>query len=149
MKRENSFLYGLVAVLVLFLMIHVGIVWFTAGQSFPLVSRDYYARELRYQERLDRLNRARTLAAAIQVSADAGRLILRFPAEQVSADLAGTLRLFRPADDRLDRSFPLKLGRDGTQLIPVPNLATGRWIVYLDWEQAGQGYSVEKDLYVE
>ncbi|NOZ74102.1 MAG: hypothetical protein GXO90_01815 [FCB group bacterium] len=149
MKKENRFLYGLIVVLIIFLLIHLGIVVFTGRQNFALVSDNYYQQELKYQERIDRLTRANELNPPIVVRVTRGLIQLTYP-ESFSASLVeGSIRLFRPSDNRLDRRYPLAVSPDLNQTIAVNPLVPGRWKLYLDWTQNGITYSLEKDVYVE
>lgn len=149
MKPENRFLYGLIVVLILFLIIHIGFVFFAGGQDFPLVSENYYQQELQYQERIDRLSRANELKNNIAVTISDGLIRLTYPDHFSTSPVQGSIRLFRPSDQRMDRTYPLTVTPDLSQKITTRGLAPGRWKLFLDWTLDGVTYSMERDLYVE
>ncbi len=149
MKKENQFLYGIVLILILFLLVHVGFVFFASQQDFPLVADDYYQKELQYQDQIDRLNRAYDSQIYIHVTVENRTVHLTYPSQFLEGDIQGTLHLFRPSDSKMDQYFPLTVNRDLTQVLSPETLASGRWILYVDWMQNGKTYSLVKNLYVE
>ncbi len=148
MQNPNSFRNGIIAVIVVFLVTVIGFVIYTATLPFNLVSKNYYAEEIAYQEQIERIERANALPEPIEVSYDnTGGLTIRFPAYFEPASVQGTITLFRPSDKRLDRHFPINLNRDGRQYIaaeylPIPGL----WKIKISWSSEGLEYYWEKEF---
>jgi len=149
MKKEHFFLYGLVAVIILFLIINIGFVIFASHQEVSLVSDNYYEKELKYQDRIDRLDRAKALGLDVHVQTNLTDVGIQYPPHFADGVIRGSLHFFRPSDKQLDRTFPINLQSGLIQTIPRDEIASGRWILYVDWTQQGQSYSLQKDLYVE
>lgn len=93
-----------------------------------LVAEDYYAQELRFQERLDKLHRAGTDRVAFQVEGDS--LLIAF---QGDVPAHATLRLQRPSDERADRAFEVFCRADGRCAVPVTDLLRGMYKAELEW----------------
>lgn len=148
MKKGNSFLRGLVIIIVLFLLANIGFVIYTATLNYGLVSETYYSDEIAYQEQIDRLERTDALPEPVLVdySSDSG-ISVTFPTLFEPAAIEGTIKLFRPADKRLDRRFPIILNREGSQSIPAFNLpAKGLWKVKIYWKAEGIEYYLEQEI---
>ena len=65
--------HGIVATIVAFVLMMSFMVYKAVGESFDLVSPDYYAQEIAYQGKIDKLNRSAKLTEKIQVSTKIGR----------------------------------------------------------------------------
>jgi hypothetical protein len=119
----------------------VGMVVWTMTQRVELVADDYYERSLKH----DATNAATIAAtnAGAEVSFDADTKQIIFSTGTSRATAAGTISLYRPSDDRLDRTLTWSVDADGTQRIDASTLLTGRWHVVADWKDASSAYHVE------
>ena len=122
-----------------------GFVVFSTRHRTDLVSPDYYAREIAYQQHIDREQRADGLSAAEVIRYDHATrsLLVALPADRASLVSEGAVELYRPADAGRDRRTPLALGADGRQSIPAADLARGLWRVRLGWTEAGRACALE------
>ena len=108
-------------------------------QRVELVKPDYYAQDLRHQERMEQEQRARENPALIDLDAKAGQVVITFP--EAGAGLTGTVTLYRPSDLTLDRTWELKLDAARRHILPVGELASGLWRVRVQWSDgAGEFY---------
>lgn len=125
------------------------VVW-AVRQREDLVAENYYEREVRYQQQLDRLNNSRTLDAASVVMFDrpAHRIIITLPAA-ASQGATGRIHLYRPSDARLDREVPLALDPEGVQLLDVRGLQDGLWKVRLEWSANGRDFYLDQAIEVK
>ncbi len=128
----------------------VGLVILATSQPEDLVSADYYGDELKYQGRLDSLNRTAALGATVAVAYDSTQqaITVRLPPEQARRHPTGRIRLYRPSAARLDREVPLALSLVGCQVVPAGDLAAGLWNVRVAWTVAGQDYFWDQRLVV-
>ncbi|WP_026953458.1 FixH family protein [Algoriphagus mannitolivorans] len=107
-----------------------------------LVTENYYEKEIKYQEQIDR----EKLAAGL------GREVLEFDGstKTIFLDLPvgskGNLQLFRPSDARLDQKLPLEITTQGKTAVPIQNLKPGYWRIQLTWEENGVEYYEEKKI---
>ncbi|RME93875.1 MAG: hypothetical protein D6766_07325 [Verrucomicrobia bacterium] len=147
-SRFNPWPVGIGVFLACFLGYLVAFVVFSTRQRIDLVAPDYYERELRYQEQIDRVERTRAGAWEARVhEADGGRrLVIELPAEHASAGATGTVELYRPSAAEQDRTLPLRLDAAGRQTIDLRELADGLWRVRVQWKVGDQEYYTERKL---
>ena len=149
-NKPNIFLRVLVITIIVFMVLNVAFVIFTGTLSFGLVSENYYADELAYQDQIDRMARTNALAQSVTVKFDlASGVKISFPALFEPAAVEGSIKLFRPSDKRLDRRFPINLSREGVQYISAASLPVpGLWKVKIFWQAEGIEYYFEKELVI-
>jgi len=140
--RWNPWPWAIVAWFVCFFGVVVGLTTTAIRSRTDVVSRDYYAQELRFQDRIDASARtdALPLQPTVFVDSQTRSLRLHLPPGAAPAVATGTVTLYRPDDARLDQEFPLKLDATATQLIPVTSLRPGRWKVRIAWKSEGHEF---------
>jgi hypothetical protein len=145
---RNLWPYGIATCLVAFVAGLGVLITLALRQKDHLVAQDYYEQELRFQEQIDRRNRAEALPAPVRFEVDkgAGELRIRLPVEHARAGVAGRVGLFRPSDARLDRTLPLAVDAEGVQRVGLAGLAPGLWRVRVEWSCGGISYAVSERL---
>lgn len=150
-KTFNPWPYGIIAVFVVFITSIVTVIAYISQHRVELVSADYYEQEIRYQQRLDQMNRAASLGAPARVAFNAGTREVRVQLPRpVSAgdQFEGRLQLYRPSAAGLDREILLAPDAQGSQSFPAPDLAAGAWKARLHWSVNGQSYYAEESLLI-
>ncbi|MGE3311343.1 MAG: FixH family protein [Limisphaerales bacterium] len=148
--RFNPWPASILATFVVFIGGTVGLVVLATQNRNVLVADDYYEQEIRYQERMNQLERAAPFRDEITAThdADRGRLNISLPAA-LAADAAGEVQLYRPNQSAADRRFPLKSSAEGQPAaIPAGDLAPGLWKVRLQWNSGGREYFAERSVVV-
>jgi hypothetical protein len=111
-------------------------------EDIPLVTKEYYNEELKYQEQIDRNLNTELLQDKPRLSVNGNQLVLDY------SDLAsmknGELKLFRPSDPRLDQYFEIHTSTSTSQNFEVVNPEKGMYRARLSWEQDGKEYYLEK-----
>jgi hypothetical protein len=137
MKIYNNinWAWGIAVVYSFFVLILVGFVIFSTLNQVDLVSDDYYAQEIKYQQQIDRINRARTLDHTVtwRLENNEQKIYLTFPALKKDRIISGKIILFRPSDATKDRVYPLHPNRNGVQVIDVRSLSKGFWRLKIFW----------------
>ena len=123
----------------------VGFVVYALSLDVELVSEDYYARALSHDAHMQAVANGEALGSAIGVTVEADRLDVRLPPSMASL-VRGTATLYRAANASADRTVPLVLAHDGTQVIPTAGLAPGQWRLQLRWSADGRDYYAERDV---
>ncbi|MDX5340770.1 MAG: FixH family protein [Cyclobacteriaceae bacterium] len=107
-----------------------------------LVTENYYEKEIKYQEQIER-----------EISAAAlNRVVLEYDgaSKTIFLDLPvgskGNLQLFRPSDARLDQIVPFEIYSQGKTSFPLVNLRSGYWKVQLSWTENGVEYYEEQKI---
>src|SRR5690606_7444143 len=72
-------------------------------QDFDLVSEDYYAQELAYQNVLDAGKNQNGLSAPAKIHANEAALTVDFPAEFRGKSITGNIHLYSPVNSSWDK----------------------------------------------
>src|SRR4051794_29302521 len=117
-KLRNPWPVAIIAYFIVFATFIGSFIVFAVRQKMDLVGSDYYDQEIRYQQRLDRLNLTRSLNAEISITPEANRTItLSLAPPHVHQAASGAIHLYRPSDASLDQEIPLKVNPQGVQQI--------------------------------
>ncbi|RNI28207.1 hypothetical protein EFA69_19260 [Rufibacter immobilis] len=116
-----------------------------------LVSKDYYQKEIAYQQHMNQVQATQNLETQVILThAEAAeQFSIVFPAGVKATDVKGQVNFFRPSDAKQDFTLDLKLNEDGQQHIRTAALAKGLWRVQLSWQEAGKPYFLQKDITVQ
>ena len=145
-RSRNPWPIAIIAYFAAFISFIVGFVAFAARQKVDLVSPNYYEDEVRFQQHLDRMNRAQSVPAKIVYDSIHEMVTIKLPVEHVGKLASGSIRFYRPADAKLDREIRLRPGAQGLQQIDTKSLAPGLWKVRVNWKADGQEYSCEQTV---
>jgi len=123
-----------------FVLFVIFMVYSAFGEDYDLVTEDYYAQEIAYQDRIDRTSRANRLENSLQVTLEGNNLKVIFP--QNNKTLSGSIQCFRPSDESKDftETFNTSSGSFG---IPLNRFIKGKYLIKVDWtsvEEAGGFY---------
>jgi len=87
------------------------------GHKSELESKDYYVKELRFQEQINATANSNQLTEPISYKVTGRSVQILLPKEILSERIAGTVFFVRPSDSSLDKSVPLVTDEEGKQLI--------------------------------
>ena len=113
--------------------------------DFDLVTEDYYAKELAYQNTIDKIKNEKALGESLQVLKSEKGVSLVFPEDHASIGVSGTVQFFRPSDKDLDKTFEFKNEKTALNF-PFSNFKTGAYKVIIDWEANGKSFYKEQML---
>ena len=127
-----------------------GIVWMvikSSSQKMDLVTTDYYAKELKYQDKIDEAKRTSALSKAIECNVVNEQLRIKFPNDFAGKEIKGNVALYCPSDEDKDFSQPFSL--TGDQLnITLPKKNKGSNEVHISWVVDGKNYYFEKKIFI-
>ena len=146
MKRTWE--YAVAGFFMLFILGILALVFLTLDDRNDLVVEHYYDAEIQYQQQIDRVERTQTLLEQPTITQTDEGILITFPRSFRSADLTGTVHMYRPDDKRRDVSLPVGPDSTNTQLIPAGLLSSGAWDVQLKWNVGGIGYYREARVVV-
>lgn len=87
--------------------------------------KDYYARELKFQDMIDATNNANQLSTPISYTVNGKSILISLPEELRSEQTSGLITMLRPSDTKLDKEFALKADANGNQTISDEKFANG------------------------
>lgn len=126
-----------------FVVFILTLVFLCHGQKVELVSKDYYAQELKFQHRIDAIHNEKVLQNSISHTLDGKTLILNIDSALMSKDLKGTITFFRPSDSSKDVQMKMHF-ENNSQWIDTRSLMTGIYHMQLSWESKGKMYFKEE-----
>lgn len=113
-----------------------------------LVAEDYYAKELRYQEQIDKMHNAVALEEGVTVSPLPGRLVVDLPKVFLRKEVTGELFLMRPSDERSDLRVPFRVDGNGRFTVDTSKLLKGAYKLQLEWRADSVDYLLEEDIFL-
>jgi hypothetical protein len=142
--RRNLWPYAITLYFVVFITGVVTWIVFAGRHQDQLVTPDYYEHEMRFQEQIDRARRGvSNQGNNLSFDANAQTLIVHLSS---STKIAGTIRLYRPADAALDRRVALALNESGIQAVDLSRLQSGLWKASVTWSGSDHDYYLEKTI---
>ncbi|MBN2596024.1 MAG: FixH family protein [Marinifilaceae bacterium] len=120
---------------------------FSTTQKINLVSKDYYPKEVEYQQQIDKLKNAKELNETILISQKNGKLQFQFPSN-MHDQVKGEIIFYRPSDYESDIKTAIELNENGLQELNTDQLLKGMYTIKINWEHDGIGYYKEEAVYL-
>ncbi|MBL9139349.1 MAG: FixH family protein [Verrucomicrobiales bacterium] len=148
--RFNPWPYGIIAAFAVFISGIAAMIVAASADRVDLVAKDYYEQEIRYQARVDQLQRTEPFADQIGVAFDGvtRQVRIQLPREHASAGATGRIEFYRPAQATDDHSHGIVVDGEGRQALSGAELAAGLWKVRLGWSVGGLEYFADRELVV-
>ncbi|GAB4291790.1 MAG: FixH family protein [Ignavibacteriaceae bacterium] len=137
---------GIVIAMIIFMAISTGMMLIFMNQKVDLVTENYYEKELKFQEEIDRLERTKKTGNEVNIIKENDHLILTFPSGISGKNVSGEIYFYRPSDSSLDFKIPLSLEGDSVLYLKTTDLTKGLWKLKLNWIYDGENYFTEKIL---
>jgi nitrogen fixation protein FixH len=113
--------------------------------SHDLVTEEYYAKEMLYQDEIDAENNTNNLSEQIQGKRTQKGWQIVFPKELENEDIKGKVFLYRPSNMILDFELPLDI-LNSKMIIPKQKMLDGRWNITIEWSYQGKPYLYKKEI---
>lgn len=128
-----------------FVVFMLSMVGLCVKQHFDLVTPDYYAQELAFQEVIDGKQNAMALSTAAQLNEQGAAIVIALPAELSRID-SGKVLFYKPDNARYDFEWPLTQALQYE--VPKDRFAYGLYNVKITWYADGTRYFTEKNLFI-
>ncbi|WP_421765114.1 FixH family protein [Ekhidna sp.] len=113
-------------------------------EDFDLVAEDYYAQEINYQQKLNKLSNTAEAGKSVLVKQKGGEVILTFP-DKVAT---GNIHFYHPSRKIFDRTFKIAL-TDQVQKIKRSELVAGNYRVNITWNTDDQDFYQQSTIYIQ
>jgi nitrogen fixation protein FixH len=117
------------------------------GQKVELVSKDYYAQELKFQDKINAINNEKSLNKSIVHSINGNEIVLTIDSALLSKDFDGTIVFFRPSDSSKDVKLKMNFN-DYKQTIKSSDLTHGTYKMQLTWACNNTHYFKEEVIFI-
>jgi hypothetical protein len=118
------------------------------NEKIDLVTKDYYAQELKYQDKIESSNRNNSLDQPLSIEMTDAGIVVKFPNDMEGKKITGSILLFRPSDNTKDKTIAITPNTKFEQLIPNTELAKGMYRVKVEYQTDGVDYYSEKQIVV-
>ena len=112
------------------------------GHKSELESKDYYAKELKFQERIDATANCNRLTQPVTYRVMDRSVQIRLPEEILSGHPSGTVFFMRPSDSSKDKTIPLATDTEGLQMID-PGFVKGVYKMQISVRSGNKNYFKE------
>lgn len=137
----------------LFFIIYIAVLFSVVMKSrtidHSLVTDDYYAEDLIYQEHYDRVSNQMAYFPDISLDYDNATQSLTIDLKQNTQPIEGEIELYRASNKSEDQVLKVSLAKTDTQVtLEVPNLRGGKWSGLLTWRDDEREYYYKDSFYV-
>lgn len=119
----------------------------SSRQQMDLVTPDYYAQEIKYQDKIDQSKRANGLSEQIRYQVSETGILINFPKEFQGKNITGNVQLYYPADEKKDVLANVQTDQNQF-LLAIPDKRSGMHILKVNWEVAGVRYYFEEPVFM-
>ncbi len=117
-------------------------------KNTELVTEDYYAQEIQFQDQIDQTKNALELNAQLNWTKVGANWRLDLNGDFESIDAEGEVYFYRPSNSKLDVTIPLDLDDVGQQMISANNFERGKYQVQVKWNIDGKECYLEKNIFI-
>ena len=128
-----------------FVILMVTLVTMSMKQDFQLVSKDYYQKEITYQEVMDAGKSQSLLSQPVSFIVNEAMIGFGFPNEFIGKNINGTIEFYAAANSKWDAKFDF-VSEDNQFKIIRNKLFPTRYQVKINWEMDGIKYYQESLL---
>lgn len=118
----------------------IALVVISFNQKYDLVTEDYYDKELKFQDQIDKQNLVNTNSKQVLWKHENNSLNLTFPATE---NVSGEIKLFRPSDAAMDFNVSVMPDSLGNQQIDLKTASKGKYLLQIDWKENDKSYFQE------
>lgn len=120
-----------------FVVLTLAFVFFAMNQRVDLVTDNYYEKELKYQEQIDKSKRTKELKEKTDIQLLGKTIKIKFPSLPNKNIQKDFILFYRPSDPSKDIKIQVSADSLGFQLIPVEKISAGFWKIKLNWTSGG------------
>ena len=131
-----------------FVVLIVTLVVLCFGQKVELETKDYYAQEIKFQDKIDAISNEKNLASTITHQLQGTQIILNADSSLLSAGLEGTINFYRPSDSSKDMNLKM-IFTNNQQIINTLTLIHGVYKMQLSWLSNGTKYFKEDVIFIK
>ncbi|MBL7913828.1 MAG: FixH [Bacteroidetes bacterium ADurb.Bin397] len=118
------------------------------NEKVDLVTPDYYAQELKFQDKIESINRNNDLNQALGIEYSDAGIIITYPTDLQNKTITGAINIFRPSDKSKDQTIEITPDKEMKQTINTASLSKGMYRIKVDYEVDGSGYYSEKQIVI-
>ncbi|HID39929.1 MAG TPA: hypothetical protein EYP36_10515 [Calditrichaeota bacterium] len=114
-----------------------------------LVTKDYYAKELAFQDQIDQTKNALLFHTVMEWTDNEKGFELKLTGDYSPENVTGTFKAFRPSSKSLDFDEPIQLDSNGVQSISANKFQIGKYQIQISWNVDGTDCYLEKNIFIQ
>lgn len=134
---------GITLVYTTFAVAIISFVVYSFKQRIDLVTPDYYAKELIFQEQIEKEQRTRALAEPLSWERNENTITMQFPTISGISRYSADIQFFNPANASLDHRVSVTADAGRKALISLNKLQSGRYTMKVNWTGGSTKYYSE------
>ena len=143
MFKKFNWGWGLAIFYSAFVVFMLIMVWQSTQMKTELVTADYYGKELKFQEQLDKMKRANGLSDSISWTVNSKQVLLSFPKEVKDKNVKAQILFYRPDNSNRDFSVNCQPDSTGNCLVASEKFHHGVYKMQIDWTAGKESYYSE------
>jgi len=133
---------GILITIIVFLAGTAIMIIIAVNSEYDLVANNYYEKGIKYQEKIDKINRTNALPEKPLIEFLENTVSVSMPRMFTAEKIKGELIFYRPSNAGKDFKMPLQLDSENKMMINTDKLEKGFWKVQLEWNiETAQYYS--------
>jgi nitrogen fixation protein FixH len=126
-----------------FVVFMLFMVWCTNLMKTELVTEDYYGKELKFQEQLDKMKRSNVLSQPVNWTVLNNSVKLNFPVDVKGKDVKAKVLFYRPDNSLRDFNVNCQVDSTGVCIINSDKFHHGAYKMEVDWSAGKETYYTE------
>ena len=136
---------GIAAAYIIFVIVTLIMVFTMMRKDVDLVSTNYYEKEIKYQDQINKVNNTVKLAEGLKYEISDGKIVFAFPK---IGTVSGEMIFYRPSDSKKDFKVQINPDKDNKQIVDASAFARGYWKVKIEWKSGGVEYYNEEQIII-
>ena len=140
MLKKFNWGWGIAIFYSSFVLFMLFMVWRSTQLKTEMVTPDYYAKELKYQEQLDKMSRANSLAQPLQWTVKNKNVSFQFPASLNGKPIKAEVFFYRPNSSANDFTTQCTADSLGYCQVSSEKFKRGVYKMQVDWSAGNETY---------
>ncbi|NOZ47066.1 MAG: hypothetical protein GXO79_09825 [Chlorobi bacterium] len=149
MKIKITWGTGIFIFIIFFLMASGFTIYFAYKQKINLVTPDYYPKELKYQDIINKKKNVKKFKKEIIIKELDNGISLFFPDSLNADSITGSITFYRPSDFEKDVVIKLNVNDSLMQFFNTSYLLKGKYNIIIEWEHKGMDFFQEQSFYYQ
>ncbi|MCZ4407399.1 FixH family protein [Cryomorphaceae bacterium 1068] len=130
----------------LFVAFMIGMLIMSMNYDNDLVTEDYYAKELAYQDKIDAGQNLAQADFDVEVKMVDGKLKLLFDRLPAVHTVSGEVKFYKPDNEKMDETHPIIMEANSNEMEISSKGKQGRYKVQVTFELEGKSFYKEQEL---
>lgn len=149
MFKKFNWGWGIALVYGTFVLFMLALVYRSTLTREELVTEDYYGKELKYQEQIDKQKRADSFKQPLQWKVENRKVELTFPSEVAGKQVKADVMFYRPNNSKQDFNVSCAPNASGICAIASDKFEKGVYKIQVEWSADGVAYYNEGQINID